>query len=133
MDKPQPELIVFECSYIRVFSIVQNLASDRLGTEHDTWVGQAAVEQHVKLDQAVERRVPNDLGRSQTAALVAKHKDVATHDVYIWVALEVVYLRLDPLRNTNVIRVHACDEISLHLKRNLHSPVQRLGYATVLV
>ena len=94
---------------------------------------QAAVEQHVKLDQAVERRVANNLGRSQTAALVAEHKDVATHDVYIWIALEVVYLRLNPLGNTNVIRVHACDEISPHLKRNLHSSVQCLSDATVLV
>ena len=133
MDQPQPKLIVFECPHIRIFSIVENLAADRLGPEHYTRMRQTTVEQHVELYQAIESGVADDLRRREAAALVAEHEDVAAHDVHVGVALEVVYLCLDPLRNADVIRVHARDEICLHLKRNLHPPVECLSNATVLV
>ena len=52
MNQPQPELIILK-RLVLSLRVVCDLAPDRLHSEHDGWVSEAATEEHVELDQLI--------------------------------------------------------------------------------
>ena len=91
----------------------------------------AAVEKHIIPDQLVYSRVTNYLASGCGSRLVSKTHYVRAYDIDVWVSLQEIDLSLDPLRHTNVVRVHPCDEICLHIESYLHTSVQRFWYPPI--
>ena len=73
VDKTQPEFIVLEWSHVRILSIVYYFVGESRRAEHDSRVRQAAVKQHVELDQFVQRWVSNNFASWCISCLIVKN------------------------------------------------------------
>ena len=91
-----------------------------------------AVEEHRVLDQAIEGRMADDLALSGTSRMVSETHNVRPADVNIRISLHEVYLCYDSLCHADIIRIHPCDKVCLHVHGNLDARVQRLWQPSVL-
>ena len=66
-------------------------------------MGQAAVEQHVELNQFIERRVAHYFAHGCADGLVVEHQDVRADNIYVLVPEKEVDLSFNALSNAYVI------------------------------
>jgi hypothetical protein len=90
-----------------------------------------AVEKHVVPNQLVYCRVTDYFAGGCGPRLVRKAHYVRADDIDVRVSLQEIDLSLDPLCYTDVVRVHPCDEICLHVESHLHASVQCFGYSPI--
>jgi len=96
-------------------------------------MGNAAVEEHVKLDKQIKSRITHHLAVSGgILRLVFEHEDVGADDIDIWIPLHVVHLCFDSLCHTYIVRVHSCNKISRHIESYLKASIERLRHAPIL-
>ena len=132
MDKSQPEFVILKRLHVCVLRVIGNFVNGSGNTEHDGWMGKAAVEEHRVLDQTVEGRVANNLAGGGRACLVSEEHDVRATNVHISVPLHEVDLSFYSLRYTNVVRVHPGNVVYMHVDSNCYARIKCLRQASVL-
>ena len=96
-------------------------------------MGDAAVKEHVKFDQTIERWIADHFACRRTSRLIVKHHNVRPNDVDIRISRQEADLCFYALSYTDVISVHSRDELSVHVKGNLHACVEGLWQSTILL
>ena len=89
-------------------------------------MGDAAVKEHVKFDQTIKCWIADHFACRRTPCLIVKHHNVRPDDVDIRISSQEADLCFYALSYTDVIRVHSRDELSVHVKGNLHACVEGL-------
>ena len=84
------------------------------------------MEEHVKLYKAIDCRVTDDLAARQATHRIIEEQNVGANDVSSWVPQHKIDLSLDALGHTDIIRVHPCNEVCIHVQCYLDPHVQRL-------
>ena len=96
-------------------------------------MGDAAVKEHVEFDQTIKRWIADHFACRRTPRLIVEHHYVRPNDVNIRVSRQEADLCFYALSYTDVICVHPRNELSMHVKGNLHACVEGFGQTTILL